>query len=60
MRNMDLSKRSWRSLPSQEKRDRKLVVSLLDRVRHGEDFAYVLADLGISMDLVLGHAEPYL
>jgi len=60
MRNVDLSKRSWRSLPSQEKRDRKLVVSLLDRVRNGEDFAYVLADLGISMDLVLEHGEPYL
>ena len=55
-----IADRPWRSLSSQDKRDRILVVSLLNRVRNGEDFAYLLDDLGISMEIVLRHAEEYL
>lgn len=56
----DLSTRSWRSLSPQEKRNRLLVVSLLDRVRRDEAFSFVMEDLGISMDIILKHASPYL
>ena len=59
MTTSSLADKPWRSLSSQEKRDRKLVVTLLDRVRSGEDFSSVIGDLGISMDIVLKHAQPY-
>jgi len=60
MKSASLANRPWQSLSPQDKRDRLLVVSLLDRVRSGEDFSYVLEELGISMNLVLRHAQPYL
>jgi hypothetical protein len=56
----DLGTRSWKSLSAQDKRDRKLVIEVLRRVRNGENFTHVIKEIGVSKALVRKHAFPFI
>jgi hypothetical protein len=59
MRTTDLSKRPWRSLSPQNKKDRLLVIEVLRRLKKGEKFGTIMKDIGVSKDLIRKHASSY-
>jgi hypothetical protein len=58
MTNNYLSTCSWKALSAQDKRDRKLVIEVLRKLRNGENFSQVKTEIGISKNLVRIHAFP--
>ena len=60
MINNGLSARSWKSLSAQDKRDRKLVIEVLRRLRNGEKFTQVIKEIGVSKALVRKQAFPFI
>jgi hypothetical protein len=49
----DLSKTAWKSLTSQQKRDRNLALEVLRSIRKGESLTQALDKRGLSKDFVL-------
>lgn len=55
LKDHDLSTKSWKTLSSQEKRDRNLAFKLLREMRNGNYLSHAVEKLGIKKDFAIKH-----
>ena len=60
LKDHDQSTRSWKTLSSQDKRDRNLAIKLIREMRNGNHLSHAIEKLGVKKDFAVKHLGKYL